>query len=445
MAQQDGYGLQSDVQVLVRSQPTWGTPIVPTATESVRVTNVSVTKNVNRQPIRDSSQSRSLVHHRDGMHEVEWEISHYLAIPATGSNPIAQTQLWTSAIGVGAAGAGGAANFNYTLSNAQSLPAISSIYVQVGDLTATSGTPQLAGVHSVTSAWANEWEFSVSQGELPQATIRGGAERASFTHATSTNVIGGAAGQTATDAAFGTGAATLTLDSNHGERFDVGSVISFPYTQSASSLTHTAVVTGVVGDALNFAPPLDGSGGATITLDSNADITIPQIWSEAQVDNDRPCMNEISGSFSAFGLTNIRLQAFNVKITNNVKSITPALQQYVQDITPGHRVVEGSFTVLYQSGTVQMIDDTWGEPALNSVPDGTGSALNRNPSAATVIVGDATNGQIQISMPAMVADFNSLSIDATSSEPIELEIPFIARATLSGGVSEDNEITIQTS
>jgi hypothetical protein len=377
------HALGRNRKFFAKAESTYGTFIVPTATDAVKALTSSFTFQQARENRMDSRTTRSLLERYSGKKTVSWSSEHYI-IPSGSAGTAPDCGVLLKAA-MGTETVSGGVSVAYTLSDSQTALTGVSLVHYFNDVF----------MEAIKGGWVEGVQISGKGGDAPRIKFEGGGADCVTTGTSTTN---GA-----------TSGSTVTVQTADADNFDVDSVIKVG-TSDNSGVGHK--VTAKSGATLTVSgTPAMGNGVAVIPF-------VPDETTTGSV------LGGIAGSFEIDNTAIATLTEFEVNIKNGIKPINDeALNEKVSDFIVGYREVSGSVTLRGRSDMIKY------------------HAMRRTDitdyKPIEIVIGTTAGKILTISIPR--AEFNPDGVDAPDADEITIKLPFVG---LASSATAADEITL---
>ncbi len=363
----------------------YGTRVKHTATDAVKMLNVSFDFQHERIPRMDTRNTRSLLERIAMRKSVKWSAEGYL-IPSGSAGTPPDIHPLLLRVFSGYVNTGSTSDV-YSLANSQT--ALESLTLSWGDY---------AELYSQAIAGAIVDRLTINTSESQEPRLKWEGMGANMYH-TGTSTLNGAM----------SGSTTMVVQTVDGDNFEAGSLVKVDNTVGTNGLQVTV-------DSARPSFTVDAS-----VTESDASTVVPYLPSETTAGSP---LAGTAGSLNIAvtggpGAANIPITEFECTIANNVNMIQEALTEYPTDYTLPYREVTGSFTFRARKDLIIYLANR---------------KHNRDADVA-VTIGNAAGRRLVIDLPKIVFDLAPLEI------PSELEaivrMPFVA---LSSALANEDEV-----
>lgn len=364
------------------------------ATDSFKFLSYTSNPTEDRQPRRDVRPGRDDISMMTRNRSNEWSVRmnflpRLLAVPTDGY------PFLTGIYGLETIG-GSSVTYSY----ARVPPAISFI--------ATGGEPTMVAQEKMVGCIVEERTITLAQGEEPIQEFSGVAVRCA-------QVLGVGA-----IAAGGATSATQTLGTGQAINFQVGSIIEIVGVTTTGRIISRSVSANTITLAASVT-----TTGAEIVRPSTA-------WSESSTNQGGEVISSWNAAISIGGVTTYGLVGATITQKNNHTEKRVLGSQYIADYGYGHRETTGTFTFNATDRDLHLLAAADEMQSLST--PGT-----LNPAAVIITLGDATNGQVVITMPNVALIKSPISNPADGNATFELG--FRAMSTRTTGVPNNDSIS----
>jgi hypothetical protein len=361
-------------------EATAGTFEKAVATDAAKVLKVDFALEQERAPREDSRQTRSLLERITQRANVTWAVEAEVIPSGTAGTPPDLHDMLYAAFG-GYTNTP-ATSDAYTLANTQTLRTLSM----------TRHVPDVIQ-ESVWGAWVDKLTMSISGTERPKLKFEGGAMGYALT---GTSTLNGAM----------SGSTTMVVQTADGNNFATNSVVQVGSDDNSSAGYKVTV------DSSRPSFTIESSATA-----SNSDDVLPFAPSETTAGSP---IASIVGSLT-YDSASVPITAAEVTLTNNIRPIDDeAFAQYVSDVVPGYRDVNGSLTLRCRK---DLLIHFANRRAFST-------------RAATIALGTTAGAIATISIPYLEVDFAAVDIPAGDGDVI-CNVPFTAL-----GSSGEDELSL---
>lgn len=347
----------------------------------------SMTPNLDTNPRTDvrSVLQDVLVKHRSKSNE--WSYRRTFN-PRGGATPPDDGFLWAAGLGLETIG-GGSVTYSYQ----KARPSFWSSIV--------GGEPNAVAMEKIVGALVEETIITLAQGEEPMVESSGIAARHFL------------AGQAAIAAGGAAANATQPVAAGDALFLEPGTSVEVVGVQ-----TDLLVVSrSISGDTVTFDQAITTTGGEVIRPYTP--------WSDASANQGGDPISSYEGTYTLNGIAR-GLVGATINIKNNWQEKRVLGSQTFTDANPGKQEVTGTLTFDASESDMRLLHQA------RQVPEATPGAIN--PIAVAFTLGNATTGQVLLTMPKVV--LLQTKIDVGDSGIATFELPFRALSTLVSGVPQ---------